>query len=132
MSASHLADVPADFRVMSSIRCDANLQSLRVNSELGPNPDRSCMFYMLRYHRDRMLAAAREFGWSQACHALDEEKGLLFLEQTLNEHVDSQCSRMPPPEPMQARILRREGSQSGQVKSDSIGLAVAHPPFPDR
>lgn len=66
------------------------------------------MFYMLRYHRDRMLAAATEFGWSQACHALDGEKGLLFLEKTLNEHVNSQCSKIPPPDPMQARILRCE------------------------
>lgn len=107
-SASHLPDLPIDFRVMSSIRCDANLQGLRINSELGPDPEQACMFYMLRYHRDRMFAAASEFGWSQACHALYGEKGVLFLEQTLNEHVNSQCSNNPPPAPMQARIFRCE------------------------
>ena len=109
MSASYLSDVPADFRVMSSIRCDTNLQGLRTNSELGPNPEHACIFYMLRYHRDRMLAAASEFGWSQACCALEGEKGLLFLEQTLNELVNSRCSIAPPPAPMQARIFHRKG-----------------------
>lgn len=106
MSASSSTDVPADFRVMSSIRCDANLQILRLNRELGPDTEQPCMFYMLRYHRDRMLAAATEFGWSQAQHALEGEKGLLFLEQTLNEHVDSQRSKTPPQDPIQARFLR--------------------------
>lgn len=90
---------------MSSIRCDANLQSLRTNSELGPDHEQACTFYMLRYHRDRMLVAATEFGWSKACRALDGEKGIMFLEHTLNEHVNSQCSDNPPPGARQARIF---------------------------
>ena len=96
MSASHLADVPADFRVMTSIRCDGNLQGLQANSELGSNAEMACMFYMLRYHRDRMLAAAAEFSWLQACHVLDGDNGLLYLEQTLLEHVNSHFGSTDP------------------------------------
>ncbi|KAA6414075.1 MAG: hypothetical protein FRX48_02437 [Lasallia pustulata] len=124
MSASRLPDVPTDFQVISSIRCDENLQGLRTNSELGRNPEQPCIYYMLRYHRDRMLAAATEFSWSKACRALDGEKGLMFLEQILNEHVKSQSSSIPPAEPMQLRILL---SSAGEINLSSTVTPPLNP-----
>lgn len=76
-----------DFEISTSIRGDMILAESELNSKVSTNSQPS-QFYMLRYHRDRMLAAAKEFGWSEAIEALDESAGLLLLERRLCEHLE--------------------------------------------
>lgn len=40
-------------------------------------------FYMLRLHRDRMLAAAEAFDWPTAVQVLQDDKGLRRMEEVL-------------------------------------------------
>ncbi|MCJ1427399.1 hypothetical protein MMC29_005302, partial [Sticta canariensis] len=79
-----------DFEILTSVRVDRILVESELNAELSTNGQPS-RFYMLCYHRDRMLAAAQEFGWSEAIKAIDEPGGLLLLERRLFEHVEHGC-----------------------------------------
>ncbi|MCJ1270916.1 hypothetical protein MMC22_010813 [Lobaria immixta] len=80
-----------DFEIFTSIRGDIILVESELNTELSTTSQPS-QFYMLRYHRDRMLAAAEEFGWSEAIEALNESAGLLLLERSLFEHLEHEYS----------------------------------------
>lgn len=77
-----------EFEIFTSLRGDMILAESKLNTELSTTGQQPCPFYMLRYHRDRMLAAAKEFGWSEAIEALDESAGLLLLERRLFEHLE--------------------------------------------
>lgn len=79
-------DLP-DFEIFTSMRADMILAASELNAELSTmgQPSR---FYMLRHHRDRMLAAAHAFGWGEAIAALDGPAGLLLLERKLFEHLE--------------------------------------------
>ncbi|MCJ1466795.1 hypothetical protein MMC07_005415 [Pseudocyphellaria aurata] len=87
MSSAMLVYESPDFEIFTSIRGDAILVESEFNTELSiigqPSP-----FYMLRYHRDRLLAAAKQFGWAKAVQALDDSAGLLLLERRLFEHLE--------------------------------------------
>lgn len=76
-----------DFEIFTSIRGDIILVESELNTRLSTTGQPS-QFYMLRFHRDRMLAAAKEFSWSEAIEALDKSAGLLLLERSLFEHLE--------------------------------------------
>lgn len=88
-----LDHVSLDFEIFTSIRGDMILTESKLNTELSTTSQPS-QFYMLRYHRDRMLAAAEEFGWSKAIEALDKSAGLLLLERKLFEHLENECGNL--------------------------------------
>ncbi|KAJ5539659.1 Aminotransferase class IV [Penicillium frequentans] len=53
----------ADFEIFSSFRYDPNLPSVSLqHPEKYPEPLDS-PYYLLAYHQDRIIAAARHFGW---------------------------------------------------------------------
>ena len=57
------------------------------NSELQPEMlDGGRVFYMLSYHRDRMLQAAKAFGWAIAAEMISGTSGLHLLVECLLNH----------------------------------------------
>jgi hypothetical protein len=74
-----------DFRLFTSLRFDPRLLECAANTAAGPGPS---PFYMLSLHRDRMLEAAKHFGFSKAEARLSGPSGLENLLQTLKDLVD--------------------------------------------
>ncbi|KZF19596.1 D-aminoacid aminotransferase-like PLP-dependent enzyme [Xylona heveae TC161] len=99
------------FDLFSSLRYDPALLHCEANSQLYgltfPNA-----FYMLPYHRDRMLSAATHFGWPQAIKTLDAEKGLTSLYEVLSAQVNEYYSGKSIHEnertPLKVRVLLAE------------------------
>jgi 4-amino-4-deoxychorismate lyase len=79
-----------DFQLFSSFRYDPLLASLSINTEPwdGETKD-SSPFYMLPYHRDRMLQAAEHFEWIQAADAIRGSEGFAHLLKKLDEAIDT-------------------------------------------
>ncbi|KAF2969597.1 hypothetical protein GQX73_g3988 [Xylaria multiplex] len=75
-------------KLFTTIRCDLELLKVPdvVSSNVGWNQNPS-PFYMLDFHRDRMLKAAIHWGWDAAIRTLDGEDGLKGLETFLRENV---------------------------------------------
>jgi len=90
-----------DFQLFSSLRYDPLLLSVAINTEHWdgnlnpPNP-----FYMLPFHRDRILQATKRFGWAEAASKIQGPSGLSNLLKRLEEKIDIQS-----PTPLRVRIL---------------------------
>ena len=80
-----------DFKLFTSLRYDLALLAVPdvgpATAAAGWNRAKPSPFYMLDLHRDRMLRAARHFGWVAAADALVGEAGLATLEAYLLEAV---------------------------------------------
>ncbi|KAI4244907.1 MAG: hypothetical protein L6R40_002813 [Gallowayella cf. fulva] len=95
----------ADFQVMSSLRSDVLLLQCFKNTQLfieGGNC--SCPFYMLRYHRDRMLAAVEELGWTGAWNFLQGQQGVTRLKEVLQDHLEDRSTSTHPSQPLKLRV----------------------------
>ena len=90
----------ANLEVMTSIRGDVLLSNCPKNTFLSCDGSvEACQFYMLRYHRDRMLETARELGWIEACDVLEGRQGLRRFKDVLQTHYASSSeniSQSPP------------------------------------
>ncbi|MCJ1447497.1 MAG: hypothetical protein MMC23_008008 [Stictis urceolatum] len=93
-----------DFFIISSIRYDPELLDLPENTELSASPDTRSEFYMLRYHRDRMVVAAKAFEWPTAEASISGESGLNKLDSALREHVLEEYSEVQRRSPIRIRI----------------------------
>lgn len=88
-----MPDQPS-FELFSSLRYDPLLTSLPTNtSTWGPTtatskPDHS-PYYMLPFHRDRMLQAAENFKWATAADRIDGAPGFSHLLEKLNQAIDT-------------------------------------------
>ncbi|KAI1140366.1 aminotransferase [Hypoxylon sp. FL0543] len=87
-----------DFRIFTSIRYDPGL--LKLSSlgftNIGWNQDAS-PFYMLDFHRDRMLRAAVHWNWTAAIATISGEEGLKNLQsflQSITSEADSRPHRV--------------------------------------
>jgi 4-amino-4-deoxychorismate lyase len=78
-----------DFQLFSSFRFDVMLLESSANSALSKSPS---PFYMLPYHRDRMLEAAIHFGWSVAADRINGALGLQNILQKLEISMDVKSS----------------------------------------
>ena len=78
MAASH--ECPS-WSIITSLRYDEQLQSA-ISSQLPS------VYYMLPYHRDRMVAAAVDFGWEEARRALTGPDGLSHLTKALDNYMN--------------------------------------------
>lgn len=77
------------FQLFSSLRFDSLLLRSSANSDLNMSPS---PFYMLPYHRDRMLQAAAHFGWSIAAERISGPEGLQHLLRILEALIDTKSS----------------------------------------
>ncbi|KAI0433548.1 putative 4-amino-4-deoxychorismate protein [Xylaria sp. FL1042] len=75
-------------KVFTTIRCDRELLKIadQASADVGWNQSPS-PFYMLDFHRDRMLKAAIYWGWDAAIRTIDGEDGLKTLETFLRENI---------------------------------------------
>jgi 4-amino-4-deoxychorismate lyase len=109
----------AAFQLYSSVRYDATLRSVAENAELkhaGWNYTRSSPFYMLDFHRDRLLRAATHWDWEAAVAAVSGEDGLLRLGEVLEKAVANEDGG-----PNRCRITL---SQDGQIGCDVSGATA--------
>jgi len=93
-----------NFQIFSSLRFDPVLLQSLENTAAGVNdpshPGSPVPFYMLRYHRDRMLQAARHFQWPEAIARIDGLDGLLYLLHALGHNIDTRSTT-----PLRVRTL---------------------------
>lgn len=96
------------FDIISTIRSDAILlhseENTRVNATIKCTLARSpVQFYMLSYHRDRMLASAKAFGWDTSLLEGPEAfKGLLDM---LYEHLQKKYNSWTYAAPLMVGLI---------------------------
>lgn len=80
----------AGFQLFTSLRYDCKLLELGSSypNDLGWNTAESSPFYMLDYHRDRMLRAATHWGWTNAIETIKGTDGLVRLQAFLSANLD--------------------------------------------
>ncbi|KAK7517568.1 hypothetical protein IWZ03DRAFT_376494 [Phyllosticta citriasiana] len=119
------------FSVFTSLRYDPQLATCHQNNNLLWSFQSNSPFYMLRYHRDRMLEAALFFEWSSVADQLaGDERGEMLETALLREvqlwllarkpHGDVElASREKPLEksPLKIRVLF---SPTGAMQTDMI------------
>ncbi|KAI1429167.1 putative 4-amino-4-deoxychorismate protein [Xylaria sp. FL1777] len=96
-------------KLFTTIRCDTELLKVsdQTSTDVGFNRNPS-PFYMLDFHRDRMLKAAVHWGWDAAIRTLDGEDGLKALDTFLRENVTNTADA-----PCAAKVLiDRDGTLS--------------------
>ncbi|KAI1497104.1 aminotransferase [Biscogniauxia marginata] len=102
-----------DFQLFTSLRYDPALLKLPTEgfADIGWNGQPS-PFYMLDFHRDRMLRAATHWGWIAAVDTLAGDQGLKRLQaflQDITRHVGHGPHRVKI-------ILARDGSLSHEIR----------------
>lgn len=85
------AQTPIEFDIMSAIRSDVVLihskENIRVNATVeGTLAREPLQFYMLNYHRDRMLDAAKAFHWDTS--PLEGTEAFGDLMEMLHDHLE--------------------------------------------
>ncbi|KAH6724606.1 aminotransferase class IV-domain-containing protein [Leptodontidium sp. MPI-SDFR-AT-0119] len=101
-----------DFQLFSSLRYDPLLLPLTINTAAWDGEIKFFSpFYMLPFHRDRMLQAAEHFGWTKAADTIRGTEGFNFLLRKLNEAIDVKSET-----PLRVRTLL---SHEGEIKVES-------------
>ncbi|KAI9881541.1 MAG: hypothetical protein M1830_000104 [Pleopsidium flavum] len=84
---SQPSSTDSEFQIFSSTRYDLNLENCEANNPFNHPQGSSSPFYMLRYHRDRMLNAAQHFGLERACARLGNDMGFKSFTQLLQQRL---------------------------------------------
>lgn len=85
MSLVSGTDAGQTFQIISSLRYDPCLaEAVAYNADNYPDPKNS-PYYLLAYHRDRLIAAAHHFGWKDASNWL--QRDLESFESFLDESI---------------------------------------------
>lgn len=112
-----------DFQLFSSLRFDPILRQCQANTDIGNEESR---FYMLPYHRDRMMQAAEHFQWPEAISRISGPEGLKYLEKSIEAAVDTK-----PAAPLRVRtLLHHDGRIT--VESNETPVVPASNLFPAR
>lgn len=96
-----------NFNIISTIRSDAILlhsqENTRLNATINSTISSSpVQFYMLGYHRDRMLASAKAFDWDTS--PLEGPKAFKMLLKMLHSHLRSKYGHQTHAAPLMLRI----------------------------
>jgi 4-amino-4-deoxychorismate lyase len=110
----------ADFQLFTTIRYDPALLNVSPGSHVPEWNRKLSPWYMLDYHRDRMVRAAEHFGWAAAVTTLSGEEGMTRLE----EFVAQVASMITDSAPHRVKILLDE---SGRLSSE-LGATPEVPP----
>ncbi|KAB8294843.1 hypothetical protein EYC80_006804 [Monilinia laxa] len=115
------------FQLFTSLRYDPLLLQSLQNTQSWPLSSPSpCPFYILPYHRDRLLHAAIRFNWSNAISAISGPSGFQNLLDTLTKAIDTNSVA-----PLRVRIvLNHEGKLS--VESAPVPSVPLSNLFPGR
>lgn len=78
MASDSVTIYSESFQIISSLRYDPTLPGLIAPDAPGNSPGPfSTPYYLLPYHRDRLINAARHFRWEKALEFLSQDLGLL-------------------------------------------------------
>ena len=78
LHTSALRELPHGARIFTSLRYDPLLFEPEINGDPSCNFVAPSPFYMLAFHRDRMLEAAQHFGCPAVEHELQDGRSLHF------------------------------------------------------
>lgn len=106
------------FQLFSSLRYDPILVSAANTKNGDGSLQYAGPFYMLPYHRDRILQAAQHFRWTTVVSCISGDAGLAYLAAQLSATVDVQS-----PRPLRVKVLL---DQDGNitVETSPIGACV--------
>jgi 4-amino-4-deoxychorismate lyase len=100
------------FELFTSLRYDPLLVKVKANialfdaDALGSATSSGSPFYILSYHRDRILQAAEHFGWEDAATKIKGPQGLAFLLKHLEAAILDNATK-----PLRVKVLLdHEGS----------------------
>lgn len=115
------------FQLFTSLRYDPLLLQSPQNTQFWPLPNPTpCPFYILPYHRDRLLYAAQRFNWPLAISAIAGPSGFQNILDHLIKNIDTKS-----PTPLRVRIvLDYEGNLT--VESNPIPPVPLSNLFPGR
>lgn len=101
-SPSSASSAPPDFQIFTSLRYDPLLTTIPANLSSWPTtpPPLGCPFYILPYHRDRLLQAAVHFEWTDAASCINGIDGFERLLAKLQEAIPSETTA-----PLRVRVL---------------------------
>ncbi|CAK7269646.1 Aminodeoxychorismate lyase [Sporothrix epigloea] len=112
----------SSFQLFSAVRYDATLLDAAKDEALahaGWNATHASPYYMLDFHRDRLLRAATHWGWEQAVAAVAGDAGLVRLTEVLDRAVVDQGSG-----PNRCRITLSKDGQLGCDVSEATSTAL--------
>lgn len=94
-----------DVDLFTSLRYDPQLLRSKKNSALAANKTAGSSLYMLQYHRDRISAAAKHFGWEAAVSRLAD---LTAFESYLLQEVETfrEANGRLPDQPLRVRTCK--------------------------
>ncbi|KAF2753328.1 hypothetical protein EJ05DRAFT_541866 [Pseudovirgaria hyperparasitica] len=107
---------PEGFELFTSLRYDSLLLQSDANNASTLSFTAPTSFYMLVYHRDRMLEAARHFDWLEVALKLEDGKG---LEALLGHAVNENIQKTGNEGPFRVRVLFSK-TASMKVECNSI------------
>lgn len=119
LSESVLPMGPVDFEVFTSIRSDVVLKDSRLNTSLSGTGEPS-QFYMLRYHRDRLLSAAKQFNFTEAIRFLSDSASAHILELKLREYLLHKFGSYSYTEPLKVPGKHLPSHRRSQVEPRSL------------
>jgi len=102
-----------EFKLFTSLRFDPALATVpgSVFTNAGWNYEVTSNLYMLDYHRDRLLRAAKHWGWDAVIARIEGDQGLKYLEKHASQFLAGKG-----PEPLRFRIIiNREGDVRNEV-----------------
>lgn len=107
--------MPEEFQLFSSLRYDKKLLDVPASgfAQAGWNHENTSPFYMLDYHRDRILRAATYWGWNPAIKAIAGPEGLENLESFLTKNLES------GPAPLRVKVTLTKDGELG-VESNNV------------
>lgn len=116
-----MADIP--FQLFTSLRYDRALLNT-PQKRAWWNFENVSSLYMLDYHRDRMLRAAKHWGWNPAVEALTGEAGLKRLSDLVARAVADK-----PDGPLRVKVtITKEGELACETSATpATGLANLFP-----
>ncbi|MCJ1254080.1 hypothetical protein MMC24_001894 [Lignoscripta atroalba] len=94
----------SEFEILTSIRCGGIVDSCIENNDFGYHSLEKTKYYMFRYHRDRMLAAAQAFGWDKVAAMLRDDAGMEFIDRILESHINEKLGYQISETPLKLRL----------------------------
>lgn len=113
-----------NFQLFTSLRFDPTLLQLGNDQpdDLGWNSGKPSPYYMLDYHRDRMLKAASHWGWDKAVAAIEGPEGLARLESFITGQFDQDSGDQP----RRVKVLLSQEGQFGLESSVVPATSLAN------
>lgn len=124
-----------EFKLFTSMRFDWALASTpaEIPRDVGWNSKTASPFYMLDFHRDRMLRSAEFWGWTHAVDTIKGDDGLARLREFLKDSLQ-QAGKWEGPEQQEPLRLKILLAQDGHLSLEfsPVPKASLHNLFPEQ